>query len=77
MVHHRAVHVSLSVVLKPPDWRVQSQMTTLTSWYARPGMLRETSSELLCSVRIQEVDEGKAVTGTMLEVHGDKRDQSS
>ena len=44
---------------EPLDWRVQSQMTTLTSWHARPGILRETSSELLCSTELRKVDEGK------------------
>ena len=50
---------------------------TLTSWRARPDILRDTSSELFRSVRVEEVDEGKTGTGTMLEVHGDKIDQSS
>ena len=39
----------------------------LTSWDARPGILRETSPQLLRSVKVEEVDEGKAVTGTMFE----------
>ena len=63
-------------VLKLLDWRVQSQMTALISRHARPGILRETSPELLCSVQVEEVDEGKTVTGTMFEVHRDQRDQS-
>ena len=35
--HHKAVHVSLQVVLESVDRRVQSNMTTLTSWDARQG----------------------------------------
>ena len=49
----------------------------LTSWDARPGILRETSPQLLRSVKVEEVDEGKTVIGTMFEVHRDQRDQSS
>ena len=49
----------------------------LTSWDARPGILRETSPQLLRSVKVEEVDEGKTLIGTMFEVHGDQRDQSS
>ena len=49
----------------------------LTSWDARPGTLRETSPQFLRSVKVEEVDESKTVTGTMFEVHGDQRDQSS
>ena len=44
-------------------------MKTLTSWDARPGTLKEISSDTLCSVRVAEVDEGKTATGTVLEVH--------
>ena len=44
---------------EPMDWRVQSQMTTLTSWHVRPGILKKTSSELLCSTQLMKVDEGK------------------
>ena len=40
-------------------------MTTPTSWHARPDILRETSSELLCSTELRKVDEGKTATGTM------------
>ena len=49
----------------------------LTSLDVRPGILRETSPQLLRSVKIEEVDEGKTVIGTMFEVHRDQRDQSS
>ena len=50
----------------------------LTSWDARPGILSETSSELLCSVKVDRpLLEGKTVIGTMFEVHRDQRDQSS
>ena len=48
----------------------------LTSWDVRPGILRETSPQLLRSVKIEEVDEGKTVIDTMFEVHRDQRDQS-
>ena len=41
------------------DWRVQPQMTTLTSRHARPRTQRETSSELHCSTELRKVDEGK------------------
>ena len=68
-MHHRAVPVSLNIVLELLDWRVQSNMTTLTSWHARRSILRETFSELLCLVRVEEVDKGKTVTGALFEVH--------
>ena len=57
-MHHSAVRVSLNMSLSPLDWRVQPHMTTRTSLHARPGMLRETSSELLCSIRFEDVDQG-------------------
>ena len=44
-------------------------MKTLTSWDARLGTLKEIYSDTLCSVRVEEVDEGKTATGTVLEVH--------
>ena len=46
----------------------------LTSWDARPDILRESSLQLLRSVKVEEVDEGKTVTGTMFEVHRGQRD---
>ena len=46
-MQHRALHVTLKIVLERLDWRLRSQMTTLISWHVRPGILRETSSELL------------------------------
>ena len=61
MVHHMAVRVSLNIVLEPLDWRVHSQKTTLTSWHAHPGILKDASSESLCSVRVEEVGEGHNV----------------
>ena len=68
IVNLRAVHVSHNIVVEP--WAgAFSRMTTLTSWDARPGTLKETSSDTLYSVRVEEVDEGKTVTGTVLEVH--------
>ena len=55
IVHHRAVHVSHSIVLEP--WAgAFSRMTTLTYWTVRTGILKETSSETLCSVGVEEVD---------------------
>ena len=65
-----AVHAPLNVVCSV----AYDNADTLA---ARPGILRETSSELLCSAGVEEVDGSKTVTGTMLELHGDKRDQSS
>ena len=59
---HMAVHAPLIVVLEPLDWRVQSHTTTLTP---RPGTLRETSSEFLCPVRVEEVDGGHIATGNV------------
>ena len=41
-----AVHLSLNVFLNLLDWPVQSEVTTLTAWYARPTTLSETSSEI-------------------------------
>ena len=67
--HHRAVHVSLNTVLKSHVLARSANMTTPASWHARPGLLKETCSELHCPVSIEEVDEGKTVTGTMLEVY--------
>ena len=68
IAHHRAVHVSHNFVVEP--WAgAFSRMKTLTSWDARPGTLKETSSDTLCSVRVEEVDEGKTATRTVLEVH--------
>ena len=46
--------VSLNVVFKPRDRRVQSEVTTLTAWQTRPRTLSEISPELLCSVRAEE-----------------------
>ena len=46
----RAVHLSLNVFLNLLDWPVQSEVTTLTAWYARPTTLSETTSEN-CSAR--------------------------
>ena len=40
-----------------------------TSWHT------ETSPQLLRSVKVEEIDEGKTVTGTMFEAHRDQRDQ--
>ena len=67
--HHRAVHVLLNVAFEPLDWRVRSYMATLASWHPRQGILKGTPSELRCSVNVEEVDEGKNVTGTMFDVH--------
>ena len=48
IVHHRAVHVSHNIVVEP--WAgAFSRMKTLTSWDARPGTLKEISSDTLCS----------------------------
>ena len=55
-MHHSAVRVSLNMSLSPLDWRVQPHMTTRASSHARPGILRETSSELLCSVRVEDLN---------------------
>ena len=60
--HHKTVHASLNVVLKPLDWCVQSKMTLLD-----PGM--HLLAYWLCAVSILEVDESKTVTGAMLEVY--------
>ena len=49
----------------------------LISWDASPGILGETSPQLLRSVKVEEVDEGKTVIGTMFEVHKNQRDQLS
>ena len=47
LVHHSAVGVSLNMSLSSLDRRVQPHMTTRASSHACPGMLRETSAELL------------------------------
>ena len=53
---HKAVRVSQNIVVAP--WAgAFSSMITLTFWEARPGILKETSSDTLCSA--QEVDKGK------------------
>ena len=43
-----------------------SEMTMLTSWNRRSGILRRRISELLCLVKDEEVHEGRTATGTML-----------
>ena len=49
------VYVSHNIVVEP--WtEAFSRITTLTSWKARPGSLKETSSETLCSFMVEEVD---------------------
>ena len=48
--NHSAVPVLHDVVLEFLDWRVQPYMAALASWHAHPGILKEASSELLCSV---------------------------
>ena len=60
---HKAVRVSQNIVVAP--WAgAFSSMITLTFWEAHPGILKETSSDTLCSA--QEVDKGKTVTGKAL-----------
>ena len=62
-MRHKAVRASQNIVDAP--WAgAFSSMTTLTSWEARPGILKETSSDTLCSA--QEVDKGQTVTGKAL-----------
>ena len=53
----------------PLDWCVQSNMTTLASYHARPGILNRNLSELHCSVSIEKV---KPSTGTMFEAVCDR-----
>ena len=61
--HHGAVHVSLILTSSP--WTGTYDNADILSCKSQ----KETSSELLCSVRVEEVDEGKTLSGTMLEVH--------
>ena len=64
IVRHKAVRVSQNILVAP--WAgAFSSMTTLTSWHARPSILKGTSSKLLCLV----IDEGKTVTGILFGVH--------
>ena len=42
--HHRAVHASLNIEIKPLYWRVQSSMTALASRHARPEERRNLQS---------------------------------
>ena len=57
-MRHKAVRVLQNIVVEP--WTgAFSSMTTLTSWQARPGILKRTCF----------VIEGKTVTGKMFGVH--------
>ena len=40
---------------------LSTELTKLSSWHARPGILKGTYSKLLCPI----IDKGKTVTGTM------------
>ena len=54
-MHHKAVHVSHNITVKP--WAgASSSVTTLTFWNARSGKLKETTSETLCSVGVEDVE---------------------
>ena len=48
-------------LIPSPLYRMIGEPTKLTSWHARPGILKGTSSKLLFSV----IDDSKTVTGTM------------
>ena len=53
-MHHKAVHVSHNITVKP--WAgAFSSVTKLTFWNARSGILKETTSEPLCSVGVDGV----------------------
>ena len=54
-MHHKGVHVSHNITVKP--WAGASRsVTTLTLWNARSGILKETTSETLCSVGVEDVE---------------------
>ena len=55
---HKAVHVLHSFVFEP--WTdTFSHTDNPDIWHARVGILVETSSEMLCSVRLKELTKAK------------------
>ena len=52
-------HSLYRIILCSSPWI--GDYATLASWH--DGVLKETSSVFLCSVRVEEVDEGQTITG--------------